>query len=48
VYVSAGHFRYGVLMAPPSADLLAAKIAAPAASPPPLNPAPYRWPDAAH
>ena len=43
VYASVGHFRYGVLMAPPSADLLASKIMQTA---PPLADAPYRWPAA--
>jgi glycine oxidase len=40
VYVNAGHFRYGVTMAPASAELLADLMDGHA---PALDPAPYRW-----
>jgi glycine oxidase len=40
VFVNAGHFRYGVTLAPASAELLAALLEG---TPPPLDPAPYRW-----
>lgn len=40
VFVNTGHFRYGVTMAPASAELLADLMAETA---PALDPAPYRW-----
>lgn len=40
VYVNTGHYRYGVTMAPASAELLADLIDG---RPPALDPAPYRW-----
>jgi glycine oxidase len=40
VFVNAGHYRYGVTMAPASAELLADLMAGKA---PALDPAPYRW-----
>ncbi len=40
VFVNTGHFRYGVTLAPASAELLAALIDGTA---PPLDPTPYRW-----
>jgi glycine oxidase len=40
VFVNAGHFRYGVTMAPASAELLADMMEGKA---PALDPAPYRW-----
>lgn len=40
VFVNTGHFRYGVTMAPASAELLADLMAG---RPPALDPAPYRW-----
>ncbi|MBU1222355.1 MAG: glycine oxidase ThiO [Gammaproteobacteria bacterium] len=44
VFVNAGHFRYGVTMAPASAELLADMMEGKA---PALDPAPYRWQAAA-
>ena len=40
VFVNTGHFRYGVTMAPASAELLADLMEG---RPPALDPAPYRW-----
>jgi len=40
VFVNAGHYRYGVTMAPASAELLAALMDG---ETPALDPAPYRW-----
>ncbi|MCA1977701.1 MAG: FAD-dependent oxidoreductase, partial [Thiobacillus sp.] len=40
VYINAGHYRYGVTMAPASAELLADLIEG---KTPALDPAPYRW-----
>jgi glycine oxidase len=40
VWLNLGHYRYGVTMAPASADLLADLIEG---KPPALDPAPYRW-----
>ena len=40
VFVDTGHFRYGVTMAPASAELLADLMEG---RPPALDPAPYRW-----
>ena len=40
VFVNAGHYRYGVTMAPASAELLAALMEG---ATPALDPAPYRW-----
>jgi len=40
VFVNTGHFRYGVTMAPASAELLADMMEGKA---PALDPAPYRW-----
>lgn len=40
VFVNTGHFRYGVTMAPASAELLADLMTG---KPPALDPAPYRW-----
>jgi len=40
VFVNTGHYRYGVTMAPASAELLADLMAGKA---PVLDPAPYRW-----
>ncbi|MBC7946005.1 MAG: glycine oxidase ThiO [Burkholderiales bacterium] len=45
LYINSGHFRYGVTMAPGSAQLLAAEaLGLPAA----IDIAPYRWPTEAH
>jgi glycine oxidase len=44
VYVNAGHFRYGVTLAPASSELLADLIEG---RTPALDPAPYRWQAAA-
>ncbi|MDW8324832.1 MAG: glycine oxidase ThiO [Burkholderiales bacterium] len=41
LWLNAGHFRYGVTMAPAAAELLAAQMLG---GPPPLDPAPYAWP----
>ncbi|TCS72709.1 glycine oxidase [Sulfuritortus calidifontis] len=43
LYANTGHFRYGVTMAPASAEILAAMISG---SPCPIDPSPYRWPGA--
>lgn len=40
LYLNAGHFRYGLTMAPAAAELIAALILG---DPPALNPAPYAW-----
>lgn len=40
VFVNAGHYRYGVTMAPAASELLADLIEG---KPPALDPAPYRW-----
>jgi glycine oxidase len=40
VFVNAGHYRYGVTLAPASAELLADLMEG---KPPALDPAPYRW-----
>jgi glycine oxidase len=40
VFVNAGHYRYGVTLAPASSELLVALMDG---TPPPLDPAPYRW-----
>lgn len=40
VFVNAGHYRYGVTMAPASAELLVDLMEG---RPPALDPAPYRW-----
>jgi glycine oxidase len=40
VFVNAGHFRYGVTMAPASAELLVNLMEGAASA---LDPAPYRW-----
>ncbi len=41
LYINAGHFRYGVTMAPASAKLLADLLHG---HPPGIDPNPYRWP----
>lgn len=41
LWVNAGHHRNGIVTAPASAELLAARMAGEA---PPLDPAPYAWP----
>ncbi|MHB9119602.1 MAG: glycine oxidase ThiO [Burkholderiales bacterium] len=41
LYLNSGHFRYGVTMAPASAQLLADILLG---TPPSLDPAPYGWP----
>jgi glycine oxidase len=40
VFVNTGHYRYGVTMAPASAELLVDVMESKA---PALDPAPYRW-----
>lgn len=42
LYLNSGHFRYGVTMAPASAQLLADLLLG---TPPSLDPTPYRWPN---
>jgi len=42
LFINSGHFRYGVTMAPASAELLADLALA---QPPQIDPAPYCWPD---
>jgi glycine oxidase len=42
LFINAGHFRYGVTMAPAAAALLADLALG---NPPAIDPAPFRWPD---
>jgi len=42
LWINAGHFRYGLTMAPAAAELIAALILG---DPPVLDPSPYAWPE---